>query len=279
MLRVLFAAAAVSSALLAMQIAPVVKNFFSREVLPSDQRGTEQVVAPRFGAYREGLEAPIPEWLQQASQEGGPLAFKGNIDVPELFDLGEATQFDDFVEVFESPNAWLAVRKNGEVWGKTWDYEGTVTTIGPIQARSISRGPQCFIVDEAGVVHIPYGGRDLQVSPYRWENDAVTAANLDRATGFMIGGKPLIVALDRQGNVLGSLGNSAGEFVLPPSEFFLNSTHAAAIGSCFFALDSDRRLRIRDGNTGTSVSLQEDFGDVIEVIGGRNEAVIMKMDG
>ncbi|MDP1592567.1 MAG: SUMF1/EgtB/PvdO family nonheme iron enzyme, partial [Prosthecobacter sp.] len=133
--------------------------------------------------YPAALKVAIPDWLRQASAEGGRLAFQKTVDVPALFDLGEAARFDDFVEVFCHIYAWLAVRRNGEVWGKTWGFDGKVSSFGPVQARSIVRGSTGHIVGKDGTLHRLYGGIDVELRASQWGNLSVSALTLDRATG------------------------------------------------------------------------------------------------
>ncbi|MCB1235342.1 MAG: SUMF1/EgtB/PvdO family nonheme iron enzyme [Verrucomicrobiae bacterium] len=241
---------------------------------PTRESGSAQA----FGAYPEVLEVPIPDWLQKASREGGRLAFLPTVDVPEVFDLGEASAFDDFVAVYQSPYAWLAVRKSGEVWGKTWSYEGKVTMLGPIRARSITRGNHAYLVDEEGVVHIPYGGKDLVTKPDQWENPAVSATTLERATGFLVGGRALILALDRDGNSMASLSQNASEYTLPPSAFFRNAVPVIAGMPHFLALESGRPLRAWNPAEATVTALPEGTSDAVE-LDSKGSSILLRKDG
>ncbi|MCB1089512.1 MAG: hypothetical protein KDM63_20910, partial [Verrucomicrobiae bacterium] len=150
--------------------------------------------------------------------------------------------------------------------------------LGPIRARSITRGNHAYLVDEEGVVHIPYGGKDLVTKPDQWENPAVSATTLERATGFLVGGRALILALDRDGNSLASLSQNASEYTLPPSAFFRNAVPVIAGMPHFLALESGRPLRAWNPAEATVTALPDGTSDAVE-LDSKGSSILLRKDG
>jgi hypothetical protein len=232
--------------------------------------------------YPADLKVPVPDWLRKARAEGGRLAFQKTTDVPALFDLGEAAQFDDFVEVFCQDYGWLAVRRNGEVWCKSWDNRGAIASFGPIQVHSICRGAYCQIVDKDRTLHRLYGGKKHSKPASVWGNLSVSAVTLDRATSVGLssdyGNRFLSLAMDREGMILGADGALPEGMTLPPADFFQNAAHIAAGHQTFLALEPGRPLRTWDVRTGKPFPLKAVPEDVVQM-DVKNGAILLRQNG
>ena len=219
------------------------------------------------------LRVPIPEWLQKARQEGGRLVFERAADIPAefnaLFDLGAAAQFDDFVELFNTTYAWAALRRNGELWGKTWDaHYKKVSSFGPIQVRSIVRGYSLPVVDAAGSILMFPGS--LTIGP--------GTAGLTRAVGIHAREGRTEVLLDEAGRSL--LTRNANSMKTPPPDgFFQNATILSATTGCFLAAEPGKPLRLWDFNTGRPVVPSEKLDDIVEVSPRAGDFIVLRSTG
>ncbi len=219
------------------------------------------------------LQVPIPAWLQQARKDGGRLEFYRTPEVPAeydaLFDPGGAAQFDDFVELFHGPYSWAALRRNGELWGKTWGahYEN-IASFGPIQSKSIVRGHSFTVVDvNKNVLMFP---GSVVAKP--------GMSGLARAIGFEMSAGRTEVLLNETGHTL-QVRNNQPKVSPPPPGFFENANAIAVTTRSFLAAEAGKPTRVWDGVTGQLVELGKEMTDVVEADGNGSEFVLLRTTG
>jgi len=231
------------------------------------------VDAQSFGAYPAGLKVLIPKWLRQAGAEGGKLEFLKSADIAKkydsLFDLGKAAEFDDFVAVYKLPYGWLAARKNGEVFGKTWDAGfKKVVSIGPVRARSLQRGFHSTIVDTDGNVIDARNELRKQSGP----------EGLVRVTGHVALSSALQIFLG-EGNRILQISNTQTGAIPPPDDFFAGAAVICSSGRSFFAGGPGIPLRSWDTKTGAPVPFKELPTDTVEIAASGSTILLLASDG
>lgn len=247
-------------------------------VVPNAVESALAAVSPAvrpYVAYPERLKVPVPDWLRLASAEGGLLRIHtvgGPGAAKAALDLGEAARFDDFVFVAGQDLGWIAVRRNGELWGRTADYKGQPKSVGPIQIKSLSTGMHCHWLDEAGTGGTLYGSQHHTFPVSGWKSARVTAASLHSAVASFAGGKPHRLAFDSAGNLLAHFSEvTRPDYQFPPSDWFRGAPQPK-LGDGLAALTHDGRVRTWDFTTGAAFPGMEEVRGVVQLAYGSGSA-------
>jgi len=248
--------------------APLPDAFSASETVPA---------ATGFGVYPAGLKVPVPAWLGKASEEGGRLEFIKTAGIPAefdpLFDLGEAGKFDDFVAVYRAPYAWLAVRKNGDLWGRGWvsDFKKSAA-FGPIRSASIIRAWNPILVDGEGRLHSFPGGAGKPTQTPGISGLKSALGRTTSTTGFLH-------ILLGSGNETLETRNTQPDTIPPPPDFFRDAGVVGASNVSFFAAKPGEPLRGWDLKTGAPVPIQNPPTDVVEIAGGGSDYALLTSEG
>jgi predicted Ser/Thr protein kinase len=228
-----------------------------------------------YVAYPERLKVPVPDWLRLASAEGGPLRIHTVGDpgaAKAALDLGEAARFDDFVFVASQDLGWIAVRRNGELWGRNADYKGQPKSVGPIQIKSLSTGRNCHWLEEDGTGGSLNGFHHHRWPVSIWRNERVTAASLHSAVASFAGGKVHRLAFDSEGNLLAHFSEvTRPEYRYPPSDWFRRAP-LPKLGDGLAALTHDGRVRTWDFTTGAAFPGMDEVRGVVQLAYGSSSA-------
>ena len=246
---------------------------------PPEPPSSPPLSSPEFspiGSYSTGLKIPVPDWLRTASLEGGRIEFIRSEGTPNTldpyFELGEAAEFDDFVWLWDYDATWLAMRSNGDLWGK--HSEGLkISSVGPVRIASVSNGSSTPIfLREDGKILRPVNTSQILAEVA----DSVPSTQLVlEVENNVVQSR---VSLDGELSIVHASSATQGAKPLP-SEFFHGSVRQAATHRSFLALSHGEPLRSWDVAAGSLTVFEENPSDGVDLAVWGHYGILLRADG
>lgn len=236
-----------------------------------DTPGGESMAGPtESGEVRDTKSEVEPEPQVLAARErGGRLRVFGSRANTSI-ELGDASAFDDFVEVTIGNEGWVARRANGEAYGQMGLHLSEPKKLGPLYTTHLLRGsgggPWMQMAD--GSFGVLYNGNFERV----FDPDVTDPAGILNAYGGTL-------VLSSGGHIRSwGKGWEVPNRDRPPVDFFLGASAWASADTSFIA--ADRRTGVRSFRAdGTLTEFPPTFRDVVEMDAGRDHVVMRSGSG
>lgn len=231
-------------------------------------RGTMDIEADPGSTPAEVAEVkPSPEVLA-ARERGGRLRLFGNRSNGTI-GLGDASAFDDFVEVSIGNEGWVARRANGETYGQAAVRRSEPREFGPVYTtrllRGLGGGPWLHMTD--GSFGVLYNNEFKRVFDPEW-SDSAAYLNAYGAS----------VVLSEKGAIQWAGGWDVPGRERPPVDFFLGASAWASPGTSFVAADRLKGVRSFRAD-GTLTDFPVEFRNIVEMDAGRDHVAMRSGSG
>lgn len=215
--------------------------------------------------------APVPrepksaaDLLAEAKEKGGKLRTWG-FGPNGPFDVGEAVEFDDFVQVSATHFGWAARRADGQLYGGFWgnDPARPYTRVGPFETTYLSRAALINMILTDGTSRNVFSGSSFLFSSNPEKSDRVIAV-LNH-----------VIRLDPDGTQNWSYGTPDPT----KSNFFAGATTITGTLDYFIRHQPGQPVASWIAKNGTDFTFSEDTKDTIAMDGGQHHVILLDSKG